>query len=345
MREQTLWHPVAALADLTGEPLALTVLGQPLVLWRDGAGTAHAFADRCPHRGTPLSMGRVHEGRLECAYHGWQFEGSGRCVHIPAVPEHVPAASHAACAHEVQAAHGLLWVRLAAGKGEGPATVPALAGLPSRQVVCGPYDVATSAPRVVENFLDTSHFGFVHEGWLGDRAHTAVPTYDVVAGADGAPAVAHYRAWQPQASALATGGAWVDYRYEVLSPYSALLIKQPDVVNANADAAVPVHVPASAEATLPAGAAPQEAYALWACPVGPEASRVWFTLFTHDTASSDESLRAFQHRIFTQDQPVLEAQRPRCLPLHGGEVHSAADRLSTAYRRYLRAQNITFGAC
>ena len=333
--EQTLWHPVAAQADIGNDPLAVTLLGRPLALWQDATGHARAFADRCPHRGTPLSMGRVRDGRLECAYHGWQFEAGGRCAHIPAVPEHVASASHAACAHDVRAAHGLWWVRLAgSGSGAGNGLVdgigndgpPAPAGLPARQVVCGPYDVATSAPRVVENFLDTSHFGFVHEGWLGDRAHTAVPTYEVVAGPGGAPCVPHYRAWQPQASAQSRDGAWVDYRYEVLSPYSALLTKQV----------------AGAVQTEPQV---QEAYALWVCPVGPETSRVWFTLFTLDEASSDASLRAFQHTIFTQDQPVLEAQRPRRLPVSGGEVHCAADRLSAAYRRYLVAQRITFGVC
>ena len=331
VHERALWHPVAAQADLGTDPLALTLLEQRLVLWRDAAGSAHAFADRCPHRGTPLSMGRVRDGRLECAYHGWQFEGNGRCAHIPAVPEHAASASHAATAFELRSGHGLWWVRIAAGTNaasdtsaaagaEGP---PALAGLPSRRVVCGPYDVATSAPRVVENFLDTAHFGFVHEGGLGDRAHTAVPTYEVVAGPGGAPSVPHYRAWQPQASAKAREGAWVDYRYEVLSPYSALLTKQAADVEQ----------------------APQEAYALWVCPVAPEASRVWFTLFTLDRTSSDDSLRAFQHHIFTQDRPVLESQRPRRLPLSGGEVHCAADRLSAAYRRYLGTQGITFGVC
>jgi phenylpropionate dioxygenase-like ring-hydroxylating dioxygenase large terminal subunit len=318
--ERTLWHPVAAQAELGSAPLALTLLDQRLVLWLDGAGLAHAFADRCPHRGTPLSMGHVREGRLECAYHGWQFEGGGACAHIPAVPDFVPSPTHAACAYSVCAEHGLWWVRLAAGAVAGP---PTPAGLPTRQVVCGPYDVATSAPRVVENFLDTSHFGFVHEGWLGDCAHTTVPTYEVVTGPGGAPCVPHYRAWQPQANAQAREGAWVDYCYEVLSPYSALLTKQ----------------------VAGAAAAVQEAYALWVCPVGPESSRVWFTLHTLDTTSSDDSLRAFQHTIFTQDQPVLEAQRPRRLPVSGGEVHCAADRLSAAYRRYLVAQGITFGVC
>jgi phenylpropionate dioxygenase-like ring-hydroxylating dioxygenase large terminal subunit len=329
MLEQRWWHPVAAVHELGEAPLAVTLLGAELVLWRDAAGpdagAVHAFDDRCPHRGTKLSLGRVQvvggESRLECAYHGWQFGGDGRCAHIPAVPAFEPAATHAACAHAVREAFGLLWVRPGSVTGA-PAESQALDALPTRQVVCGPYEVATSAPRLVENFLDTSHFGFVHEGWLGDRGHTEVPAYAVESAAEGAPIVPLYRAWQPQASALAQGGAWVDYRYEVLSPYCALLVKQAG-----------------------AGDAPQEAYALWVCPVEPERSRVWFTLFTSDASQSDESLRAFQDRIFSQDRPILEAQRPRCLPLSGGEVHSAADRMSAAYRRYLRDLNITFGVC
>ena len=325
MIEQGWWHPMAAVHELGEKPLAVTLLGTELVLWRDGTGAVRAFDDRCPHRGTKLSLGRVQivggEHRLECAYHGWQFGGAGRCLHIPAVPAFVPADTHAARAHAVREAHGLLWVRLAVA-GDAPAESAALADLPTRQVVCGPYEVATSAPRLVENFLDTSHFGFVHAGWLGDRAHTEVPSYDVVSGPEGAPIVPLYRAWQPQASAAAQGGAWVDYRYEVLSPYCALLVKQAG-----------------------AGDAPQEAYALWVCPVEAERSRVWFTLFTSDASQSDDSLRAFQDRIFAQDQPILEAQRPRCLPVNGGEVHSAADRMSAAYRRYLRDLNITFGVC
>ena len=317
------WHPVATATDLGAGPLAATLFGAELVLWRDEAGAPHALADRCPHRGTRLSLGavRVVDGRaqLECPYHGWRFDGAGRCLHIPAQPAFTPAAGHAAQGHPLREAHGLLWVSFDGATSALPDPGP----VPGRAVVCGPYDVATSAPRVVENFLDTSHFAFVHEGWLGDRGHTEVPAYEVLLRADGAPGVPHYRAWQPQASAQSAGGAWIDYRYQVLSPCSALLVKQ-----AGGDAP-----------------APQEAYALWVAPLEPERSRVWFTLYTSDPVTPDATLRAFQHTIFTQDQPVLESQRPRRLPLSGGEAHCAADRLSAAYRRYLQAQGITYGVC
>jgi phenylpropionate dioxygenase-like ring-hydroxylating dioxygenase large terminal subunit len=188
-------------------------------------------------------------------------------------------------------------------------------------VLTGPYDVATSAPRVVENFLDMSHFAFVHEGSLGNRARTDVPHYEVERAASGAPVVPHYRAWQPQGSAGSAGGAWVDYRYEVLGPYSAVLSKQAQ------------------------DSGPREAFALWVCPVDPESSRVWFTQFTTDTGTADEALRAFQHGIFMQDRPIIESQAPRRLPVSGGEAHCAADRASAAYRAYLRDLGITFGVC
>lgn len=312
--EARWWHPVAGLDELGTTPLPVRLLGQDLVLWRHATGIA-AFDDRCPHRGARLSLGRVVGDQLQCAYHGWCFDDAGACRRIPAVPGFVPPAGHGVGAWQVAEAHGLVWL---ARDPLHPAP-PALPGLPARRVVCGPYTVETSAPRVVENFLDTSHFAFVHEGWLGDAAHPEVPPYPVEATADGRPLIPHYRAWQPRASASSAEGAWVDYRYEVLGPCTALLVKQPE------------------------GGGVADAYTAFADPVDEERTRVWFLQFTTDGTTSDEGLQRFQDTIFGQDRPVLESQRPRRLPLSGGEVHSAADRLSSAYRRWLREQGIAFG--
>jgi phenylpropionate dioxygenase-like ring-hydroxylating dioxygenase large terminal subunit len=319
MNERALWHPVIAAHEVGASPVAARLLDEALVLWRDAGGGLQAWADRCPHRGTPLSLGRITDGRLECAYHGWRFGAGGACELIPALPDFVPGPAHGASAYAAREAFGLAWVRLAGSDG-GP---PSLGEVPPRRVLTGPYEVATSAPRVVENFLDMSHFPFVHAGSLGDRAHAAVPHYAVERASSGAPVVPHYRAWQPRASAGAAGGAWVEYRYEVLGPYSAVLFK-----HAGDDPG-----------------APREAYALWVCPVAQEACRVWFTQFTSDLAAPEAELRAFQDAIFAQDRPIVEAQRPRRLPLAGGEAHCAADRVSSAYRAYLRERGITFGVC
>ena len=322
MNEASLWHPVVAADELGSTPLAARLLAEDVVLWRDATGKAHAFADRCPHRGTKLSLGRVVEGgtRLECPYHGWQFEASGQCVFIPALPAFTPPASHRACTFEVCEASGLVWVRMTAGGSALPA-FEAEHDPHLRKLLCGPYLVAASAPRIVENFLDMAHFGFVHEGWLGDRAHTALADYRVEPTPNGFVANG-CQAWQPQSNALSQQGSMVDYRYELTSPFSAVLTKLPQAQGGYRDE-----------------------IGLFVCPQEPERSVVWFRLAVTDRVSSDADLCAFQHTIFTQDQPILESQSPKRLPLRTGELFCAADRASAAYRRVLIERGISFGVC
>ena len=368
--ESAHWHPVAALTEVHAQPLAVQLLGQSLVLWRDEAGAVHAWADQCPHRGARLSLGRVCAGRLECPYHGWQFVPSGQCVRVPALPDFVPPAGHTARVFAVQVWCELVWVCLQPGvtadyatqgaqsvqgsghtqatqatqevqgtqgtQGAPDATVHSSARpLPQfeaeaddrlRKINCGPYDVATSAPRIVENFLDMAHFGFVHEGWLGARDTPEIPDYQVEPTPTGLVA-SGCKAWQPQSNLHSTRGALVEYRYEVSGPYTAVLTKVP-------------------EAGSTAVQGWRESIALFICPMGQERSRVWFRLAVADFATDAAQLQAFQHTIFTQDQPVLESQRPACLPLDvRAEAHTAADKASAAYRRFLRQAGIRFGTC
>ncbi len=317
MVERRFAHPVLDASALGDAPVAVRLLGDEFVLWRDVAGVPRAAPDRCPHRGTRLSLGRVCDGQIECPYHGWRFDGAGRCVSIPALPGFAPPASHGLPTLAVVEAHGLLWLQL-----EPDAPLPRFdveADVKLRKLNVGPYDVSASAPRIVENFLDLAHFGFVHEGWLGDRAHAQLTDYRVEPTATGLVA-SGCRAWQPKSNRLSSEGSWVDYRYEVTSPWSAVLTKLPEQQHGYRDE-----------------------IALFVCPVDEESSRVWFRMALTDFGSSDEEIRAFQHTIFTQDQPVLESQRPKRLPLSSGEVHCAADRSSAAYRRFLRERGISFG--
>lgn len=331
MVEKSFWHPVGMLGGLAGGPHAVVVLGEDLVLWQAPGGTYQAWADRCPHRGTKLTLGHVVDGRLECAYHGWQFDAGGQCRFVPALAEFVPPRSHRACTYATAEAYGLLWVRLNNSQGLAGAdrALPQFAAEGDarlRKVNCGPYTVNTSAPRIVENFLDLSHFAFVHDGWLGTREAMAVPHYDVTPTATGVLATG-CKAVQPRSSVHATGNALVEYTYEVVSPYAAVLTKVP-------------------EAGTTAVADLRESIALFVCPITPETSLVWIRMAMNDFESPDQKLIDFQNTIFGQDLPILESQRPRRLPLQtGAEQHCAADRMSVAYRQFLVKTGITFGVC
>lgn len=329
MIEHTHWHPVVLSEAVAAAPVAVQLLGHDLVLWRDATGAVHAWRDQCPHRGARLSLGRVQGGQLECPYHGWRFDAQARCVHVPALPAFTPPATHCAHAHGAQEAHGLVWVRLENGEADGDTALPVFTAETDarlRKLNCGPYDVAASAPRIVENFLDMAHFGFVHEGSLGMRSAAAIDDYTVQLTPTGLLAT-QCKAWQPQSNLHSTAPAQVEYTYEVTGPYAAVLTKVPDA------AAVAI-------------AGYRESIALYICPITPETSRVWFRLAVADFESTDDTLRAFQHGIFMQDKPVLESQRPARLPLDArAELHTAADKASAAYRRHLKNLGITFGVC
>jgi phenylpropionate dioxygenase-like ring-hydroxylating dioxygenase large terminal subunit len=315
------WHPVAdADALRPGAILAARVLGTELALWRTTDGSPRAWLDRCPHRGTRLSIGRIEKDFLRCAYHGWRFAADGHCSEVPALPEFVPPKSACAKSFAIVESHGLLWASLGTPAGGPPpfteASDPAL-----HTVVCGPYDVASSGPRIVENFLDMAHFAYVHTGILGEPARPAVKDYEVKPLESGGVIATGCFAWQPRTNVLAQTGSEVEYTYRVTRPLTAILTKLPQTQQGF-----------------------REAIALHVQPVEEELSRAWIVLAMTARDQTDESLRSFQDTIFMQDRPILENQVPRRLPLApAAELAVACDRMSQAYRRYLTAQGLRYG--
>jgi phenylpropionate dioxygenase-like ring-hydroxylating dioxygenase large terminal subunit len=78
------WYPVAWSENLkAGKAIGRRFAGEPIVLWRGGDGSVHALEDRCAHRQVPLHLGVVKGDELKCHYHGWAYDGTGRCVDVP----------------------------------------------------------------------------------------------------------------------------------------------------------------------------------------------------------------------------------------------------------------------
>ena len=81
------WHPVGLVADAADTPQQVRVLGEDLILFRDGHGRAGLVHARCCHRGTTLYYGKVEEDGIRCCYHGWMFDVEGRCLEQPCEPD------------------------------------------------------------------------------------------------------------------------------------------------------------------------------------------------------------------------------------------------------------------
>ncbi|WP_250511327.1 Rieske 2Fe-2S domain-containing protein [Caballeronia sp. GACF4] len=109
------WHPVAFASQVADKPLSVTLLDEPLVVFRANDALV-AARDVCPHRGAPLSQGWVENGHLVCPYHGLEYGADGKCKHIPSqeggtIPDRLRLTTYA-----VQEAYGLIWVSLGGGE-------------------------------------------------------------------------------------------------------------------------------------------------------------------------------------------------------------------------------------
>jgi len=181
------WFVACRSERLRDRPLPATLLGVPLVLFRGAGGRPAALEDRCPHRNAPLSAGRLRRGELECAYHGWRFDGGGACLAVPGLgpaargaegqadepgPERPPVGSHTrATAFPCREQDGLVWVfgRSGVDPGSAPFRFPHL-GDPGYTTVRSELEVRSTLFRAVENVLDVPHTAFLHGGLFRTRA-------------------------------------------------------------------------------------------------------------------------------------------------------------------------------
>ena len=172
VRLPRFWYVACLSHDLQGkQPLARTVVGARMALFRDSAGRASAVLDRCPHRNVPLSLGKVCEGQLQCAYHGWRFDGAGACRSVPGLvatedPDRrarrvdtFPTAEH----------DGFVWVWPEVGAAGEPAPpTPSFrfphVDEPGYTTVRRSLSVTAGLHAALENTLDVPHTAFLHGG-------------------------------------------------------------------------------------------------------------------------------------------------------------------------------------
>ncbi len=171
------WY-VALWADElpAGKLVPQTILNEPVVLYRKEDGSPAAILDRCSHRFAPLSMGKLLPGnRVQCHYHGLEFDDSGHCVKNPHGNCTIPAASHLRSFPVVER-HRFIWIWMGEGEGD-PSRIPDYSCLdtaPGAHITDAGYlMIKAHYELIVDNLLDLSHTAYVHEGILGN-AETVV---------------------------------------------------------------------------------------------------------------------------------------------------------------------------
>jgi phenylpropionate dioxygenase-like ring-hydroxylating dioxygenase large terminal subunit len=159
------WYGLIPSAAVGTSPVALHRVGQDLVLWRDSTGTVHVQADRCPHRGARLSLGRVVGDRLTCWYHGVQVDGAGTIVDVPALPGCPLVGRHGVRTLPSREIAGVVFAYFALHEDEAPVPLeppPEFIDPEWSYFVCSAI-WKTNYRYAIENVVDPMHGSYLHD--------------------------------------------------------------------------------------------------------------------------------------------------------------------------------------
>ena len=170
------WYVVLESKEVRTKPIGVTRMGEKLVFWRNEERKVYCAVDRCPHRGVALSIGKLENNHLQCSFHGFEYDQSGRCVHIPAngqggrIPKTMQLENY-----PTYEDHGFIWIwwgDTPTGKLQPPLFFDNL----DESFVYGSKPDLWNAhySRVIENQLDVVHLPFVHHNTIGRGDNTVV---------------------------------------------------------------------------------------------------------------------------------------------------------------------------
>ncbi len=164
------WYVAAWDHEVDKAPLARTILGEPVVIYRKQDGGVVALEDRCCHRRLPLSQGEVQGDRIQCAYHGMIYDQSGACVEIPWQKTITKAAR--VRSYPIVERHRWIWIWMGDAADADPDTITDFhwlddAGWGAKGTR---FHVQCNYKLIVENLLDLTHLAFVHRSTIGNDA-------------------------------------------------------------------------------------------------------------------------------------------------------------------------------
>ena len=171
------WYVAAYERELNNNaPVGRTILGDPIVLFRDSKGNPVALEDRCCHRNLPLSMGKVKGDKIQCGYHGLEFDRVGSCVSVPGQTKIPPNASIKS--FPIIEKYGFFWIWM------GNPFIADAELIPNWWWVDDPawgynpgafLHIKCNYQLINDNLLDLSHLGYVHAQTIGNSAIVDFP--------------------------------------------------------------------------------------------------------------------------------------------------------------------------
>jgi phenylpropionate dioxygenase-like ring-hydroxylating dioxygenase large terminal subunit len=288
-----------------GTPFPVSILDEPIVVYRAESGRLVALEDRCVHRLAPLSLGRCEGDRLRCMYHGLLYDPDGAVAEIPGqelVPKHARVRSYS-----IADKHDWIWVWMGDRALADEALIPPAMGLSDPDYILGHghLDYAAEARLINDNLLDFSHLSYVHANSFGAGPEFAESHPHLEALERGV----RFSRWMPGTYGQSTRRSPVPIdsfmSYDFLIP--GVLLMWNGQYSAGTAAALDFARPDIADAI---GGVTFTSQAV--TPLGPKSSRYFFSWGPH-RGHGDEALRDTLMDLaavaFGEDKVMIEAQQ------------------------------------
>ena len=168
---QNCWYPITFVQDFPkNRPYGFTLYDEAFVLFRNKSGTLACLKDLCPHRAAKLSDGQIIEEKIECLYHGWQFDSEGKCQHIPQLPEGAKIPT-LACVKSfiVVEKQEIIWFWRGKREEADEQLIPILPVLEKQGFVKTDFmlDLPYEQSYLIENVMDPAHVSISHHNTRG----------------------------------------------------------------------------------------------------------------------------------------------------------------------------------
>ena len=164
-----IWYCAALSEEVVHKPLRRLICNEPIVMFRTESGKASALEDRCAHRQAPLSLGRVVGEQIQCMYHGFMFDCSGKCTMVPHqenAPGNAKVKSYAAVER-----WGYVWIWWGDPASADVGRIPELPWTQdaAQRTVYFRFHVKANYQLMADNLLDVSHTDFLHRASIGSQ--------------------------------------------------------------------------------------------------------------------------------------------------------------------------------
>ncbi len=301
------WYVAGWSAELSDSGItALSIINEPLILFRTSGGDVVVLEDRCCHRQAPLSLGRREGDNIRCMYHGLKFEPSGRCIEIPGqetIPPRARVRRYAAVER-----HSWIWVWMGDAETADVSLIPAAVGLedPAWTLRGGNIDYQANHLLIHDNLCDFSHIAYVHENTFGGGDDRIAKTRPKIATLDRGIRVERWSTDTPGRSFSGTAAGqdrWL--RYDYLVPGVLLMRSEhhPAGTAARFDFSEPLSEPTHANFTSQAVTAMTDDTSRYFYSWGPR------TCEAQAHPELPGNMFEMANRAFEEDRRMIEAQQ------------------------------------